>query len=389
MFRSTITGLLFFILVQLAWGQNATNDLAGRRNYLATAVPFLTIPLSPTLNGVITSVPDGTSGAGIYGNLGLLALDSTKFQATADFVPWIRQLFPDRNLFGLGVGYRLNEKHTVGISLRYFSNGILTVAATPEQFHPREFAGTIFYAYNIDKLTGFGIGVKYIYSNLTGGYYVGGIESHPGVAIAADLGFSKQLQGRNGKVDQFIGICLNNIGSKISYTQNSDKDFIPITLTAGYGFRLNLAKRQSLALSYEFSKMLVPTPPAYYPDSLDGYGYPVIQAGYDPNVGVFRGMIQSFYDAPGSFKEEFHETTHSFGIVYKYGFLSAGAGYHYQNETKGTNKIFTFGLSGDIKFKKNGTSGCRMSVSYLLPVLKNSPLRNTVQLGMNFVNGND
>jgi len=386
MLRKTITGLCFFTLVQIAMGQNATNDLEGRINYLTTAVPFLTIPLSPTINGVITSVPDGTSGPGIYGNPGLLALDSTRFQATADFVPWNRQRYPDINLFGFGAGYRLNIKHTFGLSLRYFSlHSQKTVNSTNQQFRPSEFAGTIFYTYNLDKLTGIGMGVKYIYSNLTGGYYVGGIESHPGLAIAADIGFAKQFPGRNGKIDHFIGISLKNFGSKISYTQNSDRDFIPITLTAGYGLRFNLTGQQSLALSYECSKLLVPTPPVYYTDSLDGKHDPVIQAGYDPNVGVFRGMIQSFYDAPGGFQEEFYEITHSFGIVYKYRFLSAGAGYHNQSETKGNNKFFTFGLSGSIKFKRNGTSGCRMSVSYLLPVLKNSPFRNTVQLGMNFV----
>lgn len=304
--RKLITSLLFITFMQIASGQNATNNFADGINTVITAVPFLTIPLSPGINGVITMVPEGTSGPGIYGNTALLALDSTRFQATFDFVPWIRQLFPDKNLFGFGASYRLNDKHSVGISLRYFSLGTQTVSTTLQVLHPSEFAGTIFYTYNLDKLTGIGVGLKYIYSNLTGGFQVGGIESHPGTAIAIDLGFAKQLPHRNGRLDQFIGVSLKNVGNKISYTQNSDRDFIPITVNAGYGIRLKITSKQSLTLSYECAKLLVPSPPVYYTDSLDGNHDPVIQAGYDPNVGVFRGMIQSFYDAPGGIQEEFH-----------------------------------------------------------------------------------
>lgn len=385
MLRKSISGLFLLALVQIASGQTTTNEFASRINYLTTAVPFLTIPLNPTLNGVITTVPDGTSAPGIYGNYGLVALDSARFQVTADYVPWIRHILPDKNLFGFGAAYRINQKNSIGINLRYFSLGSITWNTSSRIYRLSEFAGTAFYAYNPDKFTGLGIGLTYIRSDLNGGYYVGGVESHPGVAIAADLGFAKQIPSRNGFADHFIGITLKNLGTKISYTANSDKDFIPLTLKAGYGLRLNLAPHQSLTISYEFAKLLVPTPPVYYPDSVNANEDPVIEAGYDPNVGVFRGMIQSFYDAPGGVQEEFHELTHSFGVVYKYRFLSAGAGYYNQSAMKGNNKFFTFGLSGNINFKSNDTSCCRISVSYILPALKSSALHDTWQLGINLV----
>ncbi|MFA6128080.1 MAG: PorV/PorQ family protein [Bacteroidales bacterium] len=385
MYRKTITAVLFFALVQMTIGQNINQNLEGRINNLTYAVPFLTIPLSPAINGVITSVPDGTAGPGLYGNPGLLALDSARLQTSIDYTPWLRARFPDMNLFGIGASYRLNAKHTLGMSFRYFSLGTFAIAGTGRRFHPNEFAGTLFYTYNLDKLTGIGVGLKYIYSNLTGGYYIGGIESHPGVALAADFGFARQIPGRNGKVDHFIGISIKNVGSKISYTQNSDKDFIPACLSAGYGLRINLPGRQSLTFSYEFTKLLVPTPPVYYPDSTDRNGDRVIQAGFDPNVGVFRGMIQSFYDAPAGFQEEISEFTHSFGIVYNYRFLSAGAGYFNQSATKGNNKFFTAGLSGNFRFGRKVKTLARLSVSYLMPVYKNSPLGNTVQVGINFI----
>jgi len=383
--HKTITTVLFFASMQITMGQITTHDLSGTINLLTVAVPFLTIPQSPSINGVITSVPDGTSGPGIYGNPGLLALDHARFQSTIDFVPWLRNRIPDMNLYGLGGCYRLNGKHSIGMNFRFFSLGSYTavVGNTTRHFSPSEFAGTIFYTYNIDRLTGIGLGIKSISSDLVGGQNVGSISTHPVRAIAIDLGFAKQFPGRNGQMDHFLGISLKNAGSKISYTQNSDKDFIPITLTAGYGLRVNLKEQQSISLSYEVSKLLVPTPPVYYSDSVDLNGDPVIQAGYDPNVGVFRGMIQSFYDGPGGYQEEFNEITHSVGIVYKYHFISAGLGYFRQQPTKGNHQFFTAGLSGRVKIGPADTNQCRISISYLIPVNKYPKSGNTIQFEIN------
>jgi hypothetical protein len=335
---------------------------------------------------VISAVPDGTAGPVIYGNPGVAALDASKERATLDFVPWMRGAVPDMFLAGVGGTYRINEKHSVGASFRYFSLGSMTatVRGVTMQFHPYESAATLFYTWNLDKYTGLGAGIRYINSNLTGGYYVGGIESHPGKSIAIDLGFAKQIPGNNGGVDHFVGAYLNNLGTKISYTQNSDRQFIPTTLTAGYGFRLNISGQQSLMVSYECAKLLIPTPPLYYTDSIDGNHDPVIEAGYDPNVGVFRGLVQSFYDAPGGFSEEIAEITHALGIVYRLRFLSAGAGYHYESATKGNRQFFTAGLSGNFKVGKSATPHIRFTISAKLPVHQNTYNRNSVQAGVSF-----
>ncbi len=386
MFRKTITFALVAILAQTGFGQATSDDLSGKINTLTYAVPFLTIPVNPTLNGVISSVPDGTAGPTIYGNPGLLALNTHKVQATLDYVPWLRYAIPDMYLACGGGSYRLNNRHALGASFRYFSlaNLSYTSGGVPKTFHPNEWAGTLFYSYHPDEHTGLGVGIRYIHSNLTGGNNVGGIESHPGKSLALDLGFAKQIPGSNGRVDHFIGVYLNNLGTKISYTQNSDKDFIPTALTAGYGLRLNIGAQQSLTVSYECAKLLIPTPPFYYADSVDANQDPVIEDGYDPNVGVFRGMIQSFYDAPAGFEEELAEITHSLGVVYRLGFLSAGAGYHHESATKGNRRFFTAGLSANVKLGRSGAPQIRATVSCRLPVHQSNYNRNSVQAGLNF-----
>lgn len=386
MLHKALTAILFFASMQITMGQIITNDLFGKTNYLEVAVPFLTIPQSPSINGVITSVPNGTSGPGIYGNPGLLALDHARFQATIDYSPWYRNLTADMNLYSMGGSYRLNDKHTIGMNFRLFTWGSIIFSNTSgasTQFNPTELAGTLFYTYNIDPLTGIGVGVKYISSKLFSGDTLAGFKLSSARSFAADLGFAKQFPGKNGKLDHFLGISLKNVGTKIHYTQNSDEAFIPITLTAGYGIRVNLKEQQSISVSYEVSKLLVPTPPLYYIDSLNLNGDPVIVVGFDPNVGVFRGMIQSFYDAPGGYREEIREITHSLGIIYNYRFISAGLGYFRQDPTKGGNQFFTVGLSGRFDTGPAVAGQCRVNIAYIIPAYKNSAIGNTLQFGLN------
>jgi hypothetical protein len=382
-----IAAVLLCATMQIAaMGQVTTQDFADRINILTPAVPFLTISMGPAINGLITTVPDGTSGPGIYGNPGLLALDSGRFRSTIDYVPWHRDMIPDISLVGLGGCYRLNDKHSIGASFRYFSLGTLTVTTGGATSESRlwELAGSLLYTYNIDKYTGIGVDVKYIHSHLFSGDSISNIKVAAGKGIAMDIGFAKQFPGRNGKVDQFLGISLNNVGTKISYSQNAPKIFIPTTLAAGYGVRVNIRGKQSISLSYEGSKLLIPTPPVYYPDSLNQNQDPVIQAGYDPNVGVFRGMIQSFYDAPGGYREELHEIIHSVGLVYRYKNFTAGAGYNYVDHTKGNHQFISCGLSGNFKFGPAGKSRIQTSISCQVPFNTYDPYGNIIHLGINF-----
>ncbi len=91
-------------------------------------------------------------------------------------------------------------------------------------------------------------------------------------------------------------------------------------------------------------------------------------------------MIQSFYDAPGGWKEELHEIKYSVGAEYWYANqFAVRGGYFHEHETKGNRKYFSVG------------AGLRLNVftidfSYLIPVKQNNPLANTVRftLGLDF-----
>ncbi len=403
MLNRTISKLfvsLFLLNSISGYSQLSKDQVNNRLNPIAPSVSFLEIKPHPSLNGDITAVPDGSLGPGIYGNLGLLALDSSRFRVTIDYTPWLSGLIPKTDLIGLGGCYRLNQRGVIGFSILYFSLGGLTttdVVGSPMQLiKPKEFATNLSYTYNINEYTGIGIGIKFIYSNLTNRIPVGGITSRTGIAIAGDVGFSKQFPTQNGRGDHFFGASLTNFGTKISYYNDSiidsyptlagriGKNFIPINLALGYGYRFNLRDRQSLILSYEIKKLLVPTPPLYYSDSVGITGDRVIEYGYNPNVGVFRGMIQSFYDAPGGYREELHEISHAFGIVYQHKCLSFGVGYFLEHKTKGAREFFSAGMSVNFPINNLKKSWIRTTFSFLVPHNQMNPLAKSIRFGLSW-----
>ena len=74
---------------------------------------------------------------------------------------------------------------------------------------------------------------RYIYSNLTGGQSAGGINTNAGQSVAADVAGFYKKDVRIGKQDMNLafGGNISNIGNKISYTETSNRDFIPINLS--------------------------------------------------------------------------------------------------------------------------------------------------------------
>ena len=175
-----------------------------------------------------------------------------------------------------------------------------------------------------------------------------------------------------------LGMNISNIGNKITYSDNQEAQFIPINLGIGSALKLDLDDYNSLTFALDLNKLLVPTPPVYYQDREDDDGNPVIRAGRDPNVSVPVGMLQSFYDAPGGFREELREIFYSFGMEYWYlNQFAIRGGYYHEHETKGNRKYFTTGIG----LKLNVFA---LDVAYLVAVHRTNPLANTLRFSLAF-----
>jgi hypothetical protein len=99
----------------------------------------------------------------------------------------------------------------------------------------------------------------------------------------------------------------------------------------------------------------------------------------DPYVSVPAGMMQSFYDAPGGFKEELHEFSFAVGLEYWYtGQFAIRAGYFNEQETNGNRKYFTIGAG--LKYNV-----FNLDFAYLVPSAgQANPLANTVRFTLAF-----
>lgn len=350
----------------------------GALNAIQTVVPFLTIAPDSRAGGMgdagVATSPDVYS---MHWNPAKFAFIDGNSGVGISYSPWLRNLVPDINIAYLSGYKRLDKKQVVSASLLYSSLGDVPFTDDfgnlERTFNPNEFALDAAYSRLFtDNLSG-GIAFRFIYSNLTGGSYSGGVATKPGTSFAADISGYYQKNITFFSKDALLGFGLNfsNIGSKMSYSDSQTSDFIPMNMRLGSAGTIHLDSYNKITATIDINKLLVPTPPIYNTSG-------EIISGKDPNVSVPVAIFQSFFDAPGGFKEELREFTISYGAEYWYNNqFAVRGGYFYENETKGNRKYFTAG------------AGFRLSVftldfSYLMPLAQNHPLARTLRFSLSF-----
>ena len=409
-----IKKLLLAALLMVAaasYGQN--NNVIGQRvapNVITTAVPFVSI--APDARGGslgdcgVASDPDVYS---MHYNAAKYVYLEDKFTVGLGYSPWLRNLVNDMNLAYLAGAYKINDRSAVAGTLRYFSCGEIEFRDQNnyliKEAHPNEWAIDATYSRMLGDYLSGAVAGRFIYSDLTQNSVD---NSRPGISVAADVSvfYKRPVEWfSNMDADFSWGASINNIGSKISYNNSTDRrDFIPTTLRAGANLKLELDEYNSLAFMVDFSKLMVPTPPVIARDPESGQplvnddGSYQIAYGYDNNVSVVQGMIQSFYDAPGcgynsytgemvdygKFYEELCEINIGAGVEYWYNDIFAVRG-GYFNETalKGNRKYVTLGAA--LKYNVFG-----LDVSYLIPVntvAGSNPLENTLRFNLTYSMG--
>lgn len=359
---------------------------------VTTAVPFLIIAPDARSGGMgevgVASEPDASS---MHWNPAKYAFIDKKFGFALSYSPWLRELVSDINLAYLAGFYKIDDRQTVAASLLYFSLGEITFTDEFGEdlgtYKPNEFSLDATYSRKFSEEISGAVAGRFIYSNLTQGQFVQGVETSPGTSIAADAAvyYEKEVDLGNVSSDVTWGINLSNIGSKISYSkQSTKKDFIPTNLRLGGGLKMNFDDYNSLALLLDLNKLMVPTPPIYLRDSSGNpvidpaTNNPVIDKGKDPNVSPVAGIIQSWYDAPHGFSEEMREWAIAFGMEYWYAKqFSLRTGFFYEDKTKGNRKFITVGAG--LRYSVFG-----LDLSYLIPFEQQHPLENTLRFTLHF-----
>lgn len=373
-----VLALVFFVVENV----KAQGTLSGA-NTITTGVPFLGITPDSRAGGM-GDVGVGTSAdvTSQHWNPAKYVFMESEMGVGLSYSPWLRNLVDDINLAYLSGYKKLDDVQALSASLRYFALGDIMFTSDQGEFmgqqSPNEFAIDFAYSRLLSETWSGAVAVRYIRSDLTGGQLVNGVPTYAGTSFAADVAFYYYNEFRRSRKDNSFsaGINIQNIGSKISYTEGEVKDFIPTTLKLGAAYTMELDAYNSFSFSVEANKLLVPTPPA--DSTAYGDGDVIWAGGINSDIGVIEGIFKSFGDAPGGMKEEFQEITWAVGVEYWYNKQFAlRAGYFYENEFKGNRKFLTAG------------AGLKMNVfaldfSYLLPTQRNHPLENTLRFSLSF-----
>ena len=347
------------------------------RRVITTAVPFINFAPDSRASGMgDVGVATSADANSAHWNNGKLAFIDKDFGFSASYTPWLGKIVDDMSISYLSGFYKIDRVQTIGTSLRYFDLGEIQLTNTQGISlgleNPRELAFDMTYSRKLSEYIGVGVTGRYIWSNLSGSYS-GTDGAQSGKSVAVDLGFyfNKKYMVSGKDTEVSFGAHISNIGQKITYSNESNADFIPTNLRLGSAFKTSLDPYNTITFALDFNKLLVPTPP------LVGSNGDIIR-GRDPNRNLLSGIFGSFSDAPDGFSEELKEITIAAGAEYWYrDVFAARAGYFHETANKGGRKYITVGLG--FRYQKFG-----VDFSYLIPPEQNHPLAETIRFSILF-----
>jgi hypothetical protein len=359
-------------------------------NVIQTSVPFLNIAPDSRASAMgdlgVATTPDINS---MHWNASKYAFIPDEFGFSLSYTPWLKGIANDIKLLYLTGYTRLNKQSTIAFGLRYFTLGTINFTDKDGNLikpaNPNEFAlDGAFSRLFSDKFSG-GIAFRYIRSDLASGTVNASNQmATAGNAFATDISmyYHTPVTVEGKKAEWAWGMNISNMGSKISYSAGSEKDFLPANLRLGTSFTMDIDSYNKFTLATDFNKLLVPTPQLIDTSNLSSTDVNV-NLSRNSTMGLGEGILSSLHEAPDGWNEKLREVMISVGAEYWYReqFAIRG-GYFYEHETKGNRKYFTLGVG--IKM-----TTISLDFSYLVPTAgQSNPLANTMRFTGNIYFGN-
>ena len=370
--KSRVLALVLPVVISFtAFAQNPISGADSSFRPITTAVPFLLI--SPDARhaalgdaGVATS-PDANAA---FWNPAKLVFIDKAYGGGVSYTPWLGKIIDDMWISYLSGFYKITREQAVAIGFKYFDLGDIFFRDSDNKslgdFNPRELSLDLTYSRLLTEQLSVGLTGRYIHSNLTGSFESQGVVAQPGNSVAADIGvfYTKPLQG--AKTNSLsLAAVISNIGAKLTYSNNSNKDFLPTNLRIGGVYKTEIDQFNSFSFILDMNKLMVPSPN---------------KDREIPDKSLLSGMFGSFSDAPDGFSEEIKEVILNMGVEYWYNDMFAGrVGYFSESKDKGNRKYMTIGLG----FKSKERFG--IDVAYLVPTNKREhPLAETIRFSLLF-----
>lgn len=291
-----------------------------------------------------------------------------------NYTPWLRKLTTGIALLD-AVGYiRLGDYQALSASLRYFTLGDVS-AGDDMTVRPYEFGVDVAYSRMLSEKFSAAVGLRYMYSDLTGHY---DDNTTPGSAFAADIALYYNTYVMMGQRECQLawGLNISNIGSKINYGGDYSY-FIPTNLRLGLSYMIPLNEYNRFSISADINKLLVPSKPLQGEDETnEDYEERIRKDYYD--MSSISAMFKSFGDSERGFKGEMEEIQWSIGAEYTYNdkFILR-AGYHHESSMQGNRKYATVGAG----FRMNVLS---IDAGYVIATQPSNPLDQTLRVSLAF-----
>ena len=353
------------------------------RRVITTAVPFLMIASDARAagigeQGVATSMDNFSQ----HWNPSKYVFSESSSGIAFSYTPYLSKLVNDIFLANISYYNKPNERSSWSVSLKYFSLGDIDILQNPLDIpiieNPNEFTLDAAYSLKLNENFALAVSGRFLLSDVK--LQTVDSETEAASSVAVDIsGFYKSDSRSYRNFDGIFraGFNISNIGPKMKYSKlnNGTESFIPSNLRLGSGFEFIFDSNNSLAVTLEISKLLVPSPSV---EVLNSNGD--IVAYRQPDIGFLQGIFKSFGDAPDGFAEELKELTYSLGFEYSFNksfFLRSG--YFSEHELKGSRKFITIGTGF------NTSRNLNIDLSYLISTSDViSPLENTVRLSLGF-----
>ncbi|MBP4136464.1 type IX secretion system outer membrane channel protein PorV [Flavobacterium geliluteum] len=368
---------------------------------ITTGVPFLLVAADARAAGL------GDQGVATSADVFSQQWNPAKYAFSVDkqgfsvsYTPYLTDLANDISLGQVTYYNKVNDRSAFAASLRYFGFGDIELRTTGDPneaartVSPNEFALDGSYSLKLSEKFSMAVGARYIRSNLK--IPSEDTDASAAGSFAVDIaGFyqSEEIAYTSFNGRWRAGFNMQNLGPKISYDNDDfSSNFLPANLRLGAGFDFILDEYNTVGVSVEFAKLLVPTPPGTgtpvdtnndgdFTDPEDITQQEADTNNYNDykNIGWVSGIFKSFGDAPNGTSEELKEITYSVGAEYTYqDAFSMRAGYFHESPEKGARKFFSLGAG----FKYNVV---KVDVSYLFSASKiRNPLENTLRFSLTF-----
>ncbi|MCC5941398.1 MAG: type IX secretion system outer membrane channel protein PorV [Balneolaceae bacterium] len=345
-----------------------------------TAVPFLQIEPDSRAGGMgNTGVAIADDASAIFWNPAGLGFQTSN-QVSLTHANWLPAFNADLYYDYLSGTMYVENVGTFGGHITYLNLGeqvrMDETGLDRGRFSSFEISAGISYGKNLSDNFALGTGIRFVYSSLADGS-VGGQDINPGSSIGVDLGALYRtdpfLVGTR-EATFSLGLNLANVGPRMQYTDNSQKDPLPATLRFGLAYKMDLDHRgiNTLTFSNDITKIMARS------ERVERANGDVSFESMSTLKALYRswGSYERFDGQQNLTVGFIDQLMFGFGLEYWYDQLFAlRAGYYYEHPDNGNREFLTLGAG--LRYNIFG-----FDFSYLVTLEDDHPLANTLRLSV-------